>query len=55
VLHDLDGSIIPLSERFTGKAPLYRGDGFHIRYEGLKRIHIGRMKISRQFGCETFD
>lgn len=40
VLLDLDGKIIPLSERFSGKAPLYRGDGFHIKFEGLKRIHV---------------
>lgn len=40
VLHDLEGNIIPLSQRFTGKAPLYRGDGFHIKFDGLKRIHV---------------
>ena len=40
VLHDLEGKIIPLSQRFTGTAPLYRGDGFHIKFEGLKRIHV---------------
>jgi hypothetical protein len=40
VLHDLDGNLIPLSQRFTGTAPLYRGDGFHIKFEGLKRIHV---------------
>jgi len=39
-LYDLEGKHIPLSERFTGKAPLYRGDGFHIKFEGLKRIHV---------------
>ncbi len=40
VLRDLDGRVIPLSERFTGNAPLYRGDGFSIKYDGLKRIHV---------------
>jgi hypothetical protein len=40
VLHNLDGKVIPLTERFTGEAPLYRGDGFHIKYEGLKRIYV---------------
>ncbi len=39
-LYDNDGNHIPLSERFTGKAPLYRGDGFHIKFDGLKRIHV---------------
>ena len=40
VLHDLEGNSIPLSQRFTGTAPLYRGDRFHIKFEGLKRIHV---------------
>ncbi len=39
-LYDLDGSHIPLSERFTGKAPLYRGDGFYIKFDGLQRIFV---------------
>jgi len=39
-LHDLDGNLVPLSERFTGKAPLYRGDGFHIKFDGLRRIYV---------------
>lgn len=40
VLHDLDGNVVPLSERFTGNAPLYRGDGFHVKFDGLKKIHV---------------
>ncbi len=32
VLYDLDGELIPLSERFTVKAPLHRGDGFYIKF-----------------------
>ena len=40
LLLDLEGHHIPLSERFTGKAPLYRGDGFHIKFDGLRRIHV---------------
>jgi hypothetical protein len=40
LLLDLEGNLIPLSQRFTGKEPLYRGDGFHIKYDGLKQIHI---------------
>jgi hypothetical protein len=40
VLHDLEGNIIPLSQRFAGKAPLYRSDGFHIKFEGIKRIYV---------------
>ena len=39
VLHDEEGNIIPLSERFSGAAPLFRGDGFHIKFEGLQRIY----------------
>ena len=35
-----DGVLIPLSERFTGNAPLYRGDGFYIKFEGLQRIFV---------------
>ena len=40
VLHDEQGNLIPLSERFTGQAPLYRGDSFCVRFEGLQRIHV---------------
>jgi hypothetical protein len=40
VLYDLDGNLIPLSERFNGKAPLYRGDGFYIKFDGLQRIFV---------------
>lgn len=39
-LYDLDGEHIPLSERFSGKAPLYRGDGFHIKHDGLQRVYV---------------
>lgn len=35
-----DDVLIPLSERFTGNAPRYRGDGFYIRFEGLQRIFV---------------
>jgi hypothetical protein len=41
VLFDLDGSVIPLSRRFDGTAPLYRGDGFYVKFDGLQRIHAG--------------
>ena len=40
VLRDLQGNVIPLSERFSGKAPLYRGDQFHIKFDGLRGIHV---------------
>lgn len=40
VLLDLDGKIIPLSKRFDGTAPLYRGDGCHIKFTSLERIHV---------------
>lgn len=40
VLYDLEGRLIPLLQRFTGEAPLYRGDGFHIKFDGLQRIHV---------------
>ena len=38
--YDLEGKLIPLSQRFTGDAPLYRGDAFHIKFEGIKRIYV---------------
>jgi hypothetical protein len=41
VLFDLDGSVIPLSRRFDGTAPLYRGDGFYVKFDGMQRIHVG--------------
>ena len=40
VLYDKSGRLIPLSERYTGKAPLYRGDGMFVRFQGLKRIYV---------------
>ncbi|MCH2060553.1 MAG: hypothetical protein MK183_07980 [Verrucomicrobiales bacterium] len=40
VLLDTEGNIIPPSERFNGKAPLYRGDEFGIKFTGLKRIYV---------------
>ncbi|HQM51192.1 MAG TPA: hypothetical protein PLJ71_21125 [Candidatus Hydrogenedentes bacterium] len=40
ILHDQQGNLIPLSERFSGKAPLYRGDQFYIEFDGLQRIHV---------------
>ena len=39
-LYDKNGKLIPLSERFTGKAPLYRGDGMYARFLGLKRVYV---------------
>ena len=40
VLFDRAGQIVPLSKRFGGDAPLWRGDGMYVRYEGLKRIYV---------------
>ena len=40
VLHDKQGNLIPPSERFTGRAPIYRGDSFYIKFDGLQRIHV---------------
>ena len=40
VLRDEQGNIIPPSKRFTGQAPLYRGDSFYVKFEGLQRIHV---------------
>lgn len=40
LLLDLEGNLISLSQRFTGKEPLYRGNGFHIKYDDLKRIYV---------------
>lgn len=39
-LYGRDGKLIPLSQRFTGSAPLYRGDEFYIKFEGLQRIYV---------------
>jgi hypothetical protein len=35
-----DGELIPLSQRFTGDAPRYRGDTFYVKFEGLQRIFV---------------
>jgi hypothetical protein len=40
VLLDLSGKIIPPSRRFDGSAPLYRGDGFFLKFSDMERIHI---------------
>lgn len=37
---DLDAKLVPLSKRFDGSAPVYRGDGFYINFKGLERIHV---------------
>ena len=39
-LKSRDGAIIPLSQRFSGDAPLYRGNKFLIKFEGLQRIFV---------------
>lgn len=40
ILRDRKGNVIPLSERYTGNAPLYRGDQFYVKFDGLQRIHV---------------
>lgn len=40
VLRDEKGNIIPPSERFTGRASIYRGDSFYIKFDGLQRINV---------------
>lgn len=39
VLYDRSGTVIPLSRRFDGTAPLYRGDQFYIKFDGLEKLH----------------
>ena len=39
-VYDLDAKLVPLSKRFDGSAPLYRGDGCHVKFNGLERIHV---------------
>jgi len=39
ILIDHKGKIIPPSRRFDGSAPLYRGDEFYIKFDGLKLMH----------------
>jgi hypothetical protein len=39
-IHDLDAKAVPLSKRFDGSAPVYRGDGFYVKFEGIERIHV---------------
>lgn len=40
VLKDAAGNVVPLSERYSGRAPLWRCDPFHVKFEGLQRIHV---------------
>jgi len=37
---DLDSKSIPLSKRFDGSTPIYRGDGFYVSFKGLERICV---------------
>lgn len=39
VVYDLDGKIIPLSRRYDGSAPLYRGHELYVNFQGLIKIH----------------
>ena len=41
IVRDMEGEIIPPSERFSGSAPLYRGDKFYVKFDGLQRIYVG--------------
>ena len=38
--HDLDAKTVPLSKRFDGSTPVYRGDGFYVNFKGIERIHV---------------
>ena len=38
---DLDAKLVPLSKRFDGLSPIYRGDGFYVNFKGLERIYVG--------------
>ncbi|MFZ4595164.1 MAG: hypothetical protein ACOYOF_12985 [Verrucomicrobiaceae bacterium] len=38
---DLDAKLVPLSKRFDGSSPIYRGDGFYVNFKGLERIYVG--------------
>lgn len=40
VFYNRDGGIIPLSRRFDGTAPLYRGDEFYVKFDRLLSIHV---------------
>lgn len=40
IVRDREGHIVPLSERFSGYAPLYRGDGFFVKFDGLQRVYV---------------
>jgi len=40
VLHDQQGNLIPLSERFSAETPLYRGDQFFVKFDGLQRVYV---------------
>ena len=40
VTHDLDAKTVPLSKRFDGSTPIYRGDGFYVNFKGIERIHV---------------
>jgi hypothetical protein len=37
---DLDAKPVPLSKRFDGSSPIYRGDGFYVNFKGLERIYV---------------
>jgi len=37
---NLDSKSIPLSKRFDGSTPIYRGDGFYVSFKGLERVYV---------------
>lgn len=40
VTHDLDAKAVPLSKRFDGSTPVYRGDGFYVNFKGIERTYV---------------
>ena len=40
VVYYPDGSVVPLSKRFTSECPLYRGHGMYVNSLGIERIYV---------------
>ena len=50
VLKDRNGHVIPLSKRFDGTAPIYRGHGLYVNFKRIIKIHNAEMQGAKKTG-----
>lgn len=47
VLHDMFDRVVPLSKRFDGSQPIYRGSGMYVNFKRMIKIHVGEGAVDR--------